>query len=295
MWQGEVDEYLNCIREEIDHLGPLFKEKRLDSIYFGGGTPTTLEPDQLDRLIGWVVDAFNLSSVREFTVESGRPDSITVDKLAVMKQHRVSRISVNPQTMHDRTLEIIGRHHTVRQTVRAFEMARNAGFDHINMDIILGLPGENTQDIQYTVDEICKLRPDELTVHSLAIKRASRLYDYVGANGLSGIRTTEEMVGIAERGARSIGLTPYYLYRQKNIGGNFENTGYGRTDKTSFYNIITMEETESILALGAGSVSKRVYAGAEKGRIERFGNPKDVRLYMQNIDDIIRKSTEFWT
>lgn len=278
LWKDKVDEYLDCIKKEIDETAPFFKGKRLDSIYIGGGTPTTLEPYQLEKLIAWIVEAYDISFLREFTVESGRPDSITIEKLKVMKKGGVTRISVNPQTMRDRTLELIGRHHSVQDTIDAFCMAREAGFDHINMDIILGLPGEELEDVKYTIGEIQKLEPDELTVHSLAIKRASRLYDYVAENGLAGMDTTSYMMKTAENGARLMGLFPYYLYRQKNISGNFENTGYGKADKMCLYNIITMEETQSILALGSGSVSKRVFAG---NRIERKGNPKDVKLYME--------------
>ena len=281
LWKGQVDRYLDCVKKEIDETAPLFKDKRLDSVYIGGGTPTTLEPYQLEKLIGWIKDAYDMSKVREFTIESGRPDSITMDKLLTMKKGGVTRISVNPQTMRDKTLELIGRHHSVKQTIDAFHMAREAGFEHINMDIILGLPGEELEDVQYTMDEIGKLKPDELTVHSLAIKRASRLYDYVADHGLAGMDTTSSMMKVAEEGARNMGLSPYYLYRQKNISGNYENTGYGLGDKMCLYNIITMEETQSILALGSGSVSKRIFEGH---RIERKGNPKDVKLYMENME-----------
>lgn len=282
LWKDQVDRYLDCVKKEIDETAPLFKTKRLDSIYIGGGTPTTLEPYQLEKLISWIKEAYDTSYTREFTVESGRPDSITLDKLRVMKDGGVTRISVNPQTMMDRTLELIGRHHSVKQTIDAFNMAREAGFDHINMDIILGLPGEELEDVRVTMSEIAKLMPDELTVHSLAIKRASRLYDYVADHGLAGMDTTSNMMKVAEDGARAMGLEPYYLYRQKNISGNYENTGYGRGDKMCLYNIITMEETQSILALGSGSVSKRLFEGH---RIERKGNPKDVKLYMDKIQE----------
>lgn len=292
LWKNKVDEYLECVHKEIAATAPLFKEKRLDAIYVGGGTPTTLEADQLDRMITWVEEAFDLSYLREFTIESGRPDSITMDKLLTMKRHGVTRISVNPQTMRDKTLQLIGRHHSVQQTIDSFYMAREAGFDHINMDIILGLPGEEISDVQYTMDEISKIRPDELTVHSLAIKRASRLYDYVGENGLAGMQTTEAMVEIAAKGARAMGLTPYYLYRQKNISGNFENTGFGIGDKMSLYNIITMEEVEDIAALGAGAVSKRVYG---TGRIERCDTMKNIALYMDNIEEMMERRRKLFT
>ena len=287
LWKGKVDDYLECIHKEIKEISPLFANKRLDTIYVGGGTPTTLLPEQIDRLLGWVEDYFDLSSLREYTVESGRPDSITIEKLMAMKNRKVTRISVNPQTMQQRTLDLIGRHHTIEQTISSFKMAREAGFDHINMDIILGLPGENVEDVEKTMSEIEKLCPDELTVHSLAIKRASRLYDYVEKNGLAGMQATEKMMDIATKSARKMDLSPYYLYRQKNISGNFENTGYARPGKAGIYNILINEEVQSIVALGAGTVTKRVYE--YDGRIERCDNVKDVKLYMSQIDEMIQR------
>jgi len=293
LWKDKVDDYIKCVQREIDTLAPLFKEKRLDSIYIGGGTPTTLSPTQMDILLSRIEDKFDISKIKEFTVESGRPDSIDIDKLNVMKSHKVSRISINPQTMNDKTLKLIGRNHSVAQIIETYNLARNVGFDHINMDIILGLPRENISDVEHTIGEIAKLKPDELTVHALAIKRASKLYDIAYEDGFNKLEISDmsdKMMEIASNGARDMGLKPYYLYRQKNIGGNLENTGFGSDDKMSLYNIITMEETESILALGSGSVSKMVYTGAEKGRIERFSNAKDVKVYMDNLDSEIEKA-----
>lgn len=297
-----VDDYLKCIMKEIDYVAENFKGKTLDTIYVGGGTPTTLLPEQIERLLGYVYDKLDVSKVKELTVESGRPDSITREKLATMKKMGVTRISVNPQTMRDKTLELIGRRHTVSQLIDAYNMAREEGFDNINMDIILGLPYETADDVRYTMDEIKKLDPDDLTVHSLAIKRGSRLAEVLTQKELKGelkgdvfssIQNTEEMMKIASEGALSMGLTPYYLYRQKNISGNFENTGYARPGKAGIYNILINEEVQSIVALGAGTVTKRVYG--YDGRIERCDNVKDVKLYMSQIDEMIQRKKNLFS
>lgn len=297
-----VDDYLECIMKEIDYVSENFKGKTLDTIYVGGGTPTTLLPEQIKRLLGYVYDKLDVSKVKELTVESGRPDSITREKLVTMKKMGVTRISVNPQTMRDKTLELIGRRHTVSQLVDSYNMAREEGFDNINMDIILGLPYETADDVRYTMEEIKKLAPDDLTVHSLAIKRGSKLAEVLKQKELKGeqkgdvfssIKNTEEMMKIASEGALSMGLTPYYLYRQKNISGNFENTGYARLGKAGIYNILINEEVQSIVALGAGTVTKRVYG--YDGRIERCDNVKDVKLYMSQIDEMIQRKKDLFS
>ena len=290
-----VDDYLSCIEKEIDYVAENFKGKTLDTIYIGGGTPTTLDPYQIERLIGYLKDKLDLSHVKEFTVESGRPDSITREKLRAMKKMGVTRISVNPQTMNDETLKLIGRRHDVKQLIDAFNLAREEGFDNINMDIILGLPGETSAEVTHTIEEIKKLGPDDLTVHSLAIKRGSKLYEVLHEKEMKGelkvpilssINNTVEMMKIAADGARDMGLSPYYLYRQKNISGNFENTGYAREGMAGIYNILINEEVQSIVALGAGTVTKRVYGN---GRIERCDNVKDVKLYMDSIEEMIER------
>ncbi len=300
-YESVVDDYISCLEKEIDYLADDFMDRLPDTIYIGGGTPTTLEPYQIERLIGYLRDKLDLSRLKEFTVESGRPDSITRDKLVAMKKMGVTRISVNPQTMSDETLRLIGRRHTVAQLIEAFNMAREEGFDNINMDIILGLPGEGAADVRNTIDKIKELSPDDLTVHSLAIKRGSRLFEVIREKELKGelkvplfesIQNTEEMMEIARQGAHSMGLHPYYLYRQKNISGNFENTGYAKEGKAGIYNILINEEVQSIVALGAGSVSKRVYH--EGGRIERCDNVKDIRLYMDNIDEMIERKRKLF-
>ena len=299
-YKNIVDDYLSCLEKEIDYVAEAFAGKTLDTVYIGGGTPTTLEPHQIERLIGYLRSKLDFSKVKEFTVESGRPDSITREKLRSMKKMGVDRISVNPQTMNDETLKLIGRRHNVEQLIEAFNMAREEGFDNINMDIILGLPGERASHVQHTIDEIKKLSPDDLTVHSLAIKRGSKLAEVIHEKEMKGelkipllesISNTEEMMKIASDGACQMGLSPYYLYRQKNISGNFENTGYAREGKAGIYNILINEEVQSIVALGAGTITKRVYGN---GRIERCDNVKDVPLYMEKLDEMIDRKKKLF-
>ena len=208
-----------------------------------------------------------------------------------MKRYGVTRISVNPQTMKQETLDLIGRRHTVAQTVEAFRLAREEGFDNINMDLILGLPGETKEDVEETIRRVQELGPDSLTVHSLAIKRASRLSQWILEHGISTLHNTDETMAIAAQGAKQMGMEPYYLYRQKNMSGNFENTGYARPGKYGLYNILIMEEKQTIVALGAGSITKRVFPD---GRIERCDNVKDVGLYIEKIDEMIERKKELF-
>ncbi len=285
-WKKRVNDYLDALFREIDFVAQAYQDKVLDTVYIGGGTPTTLEADALDRLLSRMRERFDFQHVTEFTVEAGRADSITRDKLDVLKKHGVTRISVNPQTMKDETLKIIGRQHTVAQVREAFALARAAGFDNVNMDIILGLPGELEADVQNTVDEIARLNPDSLTVHSLAIKRASKLSQWIEENGIASLNNTDATMEIAQKGADALGMKPYYLYRQKNMSGNFENVGYAREGKYGIYNILIMEEVQTIVACGAGSISKRVYPD---GRIERCENVKDVAQYIERIGEMIER------
>lgn len=283
-YKKRVSEYLDALEREMEFTSKIYQNKILDTVYIGGGTPTTLEPDELHRLLSSIEHYFDLSQVKEFTVESGRPDSITLDKLLVLKQHGITRISINPQTMKDETLKIIGRHHTVEQTLDAFSLARNAGMENINMDLIMGLPGETIEDVAHTLDVVKTLRPESLTVHSLAVKRASHLNEWMEKNGRDSMHNTPEMMNLCERAAREMNLLPYYLYRQKNMAGNFENVGYAKEDMFGLYNILIMEEKQTIIALGAGTITKRVYLD---GRIERCDNVKDVALYIEKIDEMI--------
>lgn len=287
----QVEAYIDCLIKEMDFVAAQLADKVVDSIYIGGGTPTTLEPEQLDRLITALKEHFDFRTVKEFTVEAGRADSITREKLEVLYRQGVSRISVNPQTMKQETLDIIGRRASVEQVLAAYKLAREVGFDNINMDIILGLPGELETDVQHTIDEIVALSPDSLTVHSLAIKRASSLSKWIQENGVATLNNTDETMRIAGEGAKRLGMAPYYLYRQKNMSGNFENVGYAKPGKYGLYNILIMEEKQTIVALGAGSITKRVWPD---GRIERCDNVKDVALYIEKIDEMIQRKRELF-
>ncbi len=285
-WKKKMDDYLTALEKEIDFTAEIYKDKILDTVYIGGGTPTTLEAEELDRLIDRLKEKLDFSHVKEFTVEAGRADSITKEKLEVLKKWGVTRISVNPQTMQDETLKLIGRCHTVEQVKKAFLLAREIGFDNINMDLILGLPGEGEEEVTSTIEEVKKLAPDSLTVHSLAIKRASKLHQWIEEHGITALNNTDKTMEIAAKGAKELGLLPYYLYRQKNMSGNFENVGYAKEGKFGLYNILIMEEKQTIVACGAGTVTKRVFPD---GRIERCDNVKDVALYIEKIDEMIER------
>lgn len=290
-WKKRVGEYLSALEQEIDYVAEAFQDKILDTLYIGGGTPTTLEPEELERLFGKLETALDLSGLQEFTVEAGRADSITQEKLRVMKAHGVTRISVNPQTMKEETLRLIGRRHTPQQVVEAFHMAREEGFTNINMDLILGLPGEKEEDVKDTLQAVQALGPDDLTVHSLAVKRGSRLHEAMLNRREFSLENTDATMEIAAAGAAAMGMEPYYLYRQKNMSGNFENVGYAKPGCAGLYNILMMEELQTIAALGAGSISKAVLPD---GRIERCENVKDVGLYIEKTGEMIERKKKLF-
>ncbi len=296
MWKKRGDRYLEALQREMrDGRTRMEAEGRPASpttVYIGGGTPTTLSEAELDRLLTMTEECFALTGALEYTVEAGRPDSITPEKLRVLRAHGVNRISVNPQTMNRETLERIGRRHTPEDTKRAFYLAREAGFESINMDMILGLPGEGEEQAEHTLREIEALDPDSLTVHSLAIKRASRLRrevledrlkdqeaDRGDFRGLS-LTNSAALMQRAAGSALRMGMRPYYLYRQKNMRGNLENTGFSRPGRECLYNILIMEEMQSIAAFGAGASSKTVYPD---GRIERSVTTRDLDLYFSRV------------
>lgn len=286
IWKERVDEYLTAMEKEMDAVAEMMADKILDTVYIGGGTPTTLEAKQLERLLQKLKNTFDFSQVKEFTVEAGRADSITREKLKVMKENGVTRISVNPQTMKEETLRLIGRQATPAQVEEAFQLAREEGFTNINMDLILGLPEETAEDVAATLASVKRLKPDSLTVHSLAIKRASRLNQWIEKNGIKTLKNTDESMQIAAKAAREMNMVPYYLYRQKNMSGNFENVGYATEGNFGIYNILIMEEKQSIVAIGAGSISKAVFAD---GRIERCDSVKDVGLYIEKAEEMIER------
>jgi len=314
-WKNRVDEYLDAVCKELTFIAKKSKEKKLNTIYIGGGTPTTLEPDQLDRLLTHLKTQFSFADLKEITVEAGRPDSITREKLEVLKAHNIGRISINPQTMQQKTLDAIGRKHTVEDIRRVYRIARELGFDNINMDLIAGLPGETAEDMRDTLMQIKEMAPDSLTVHALAMKRASRMTQEQKHAKQSGDATAEQsrqeeaqiaetlscMIELAGDFASQMDLEPYYLYRQKNIAGNFENVGYAKVDKAGIYNILIMEEKQSIVAVGAGASTKivvpddKVIIDPKTGnskKIVRSENVKDVEQYISRIDEMIERKGE---
>lgn len=289
------DNYVKAIVKEIKGLAKLLKEtnKEIETLYIGGGTPTTLEAEQLDDLIKSLFMELDLTKIKEFTVEAGRPDTITREKLEVMKKHNVTRISINPQTMNNETLVKIGRDHNVDDIVRCFNMARELGFNNINMDIILGLVDENVEMVKNTLERIKELSPESLTVHTLAIKRASTLKENLDKYELTRYEEMVSMINLSMEYAKSMGLNPYYMYRQKHMLGNLENIGYAKEGFECIYNIQIMEEKQSNLAVGAGAISKYVYV--DEDRIERTDNVKNVEIYIDRVDEMIeRKEKEVY-
>ena len=297
-WAKRVDSYLDALEREIEFAAVKFAGRHLNSIYIGGGTPTTLEPYQLDRLIRKIKCSFDLSDCLEFTVEAGRPDSITYEKLKVLRQHGISRISINPQTMKQETLKLIGRHHTVEQMVESFHMARELGFDNINMDLIMGLPEETLDDVRRTMEQVAELAPDNLTVHSLALKRAARLNMFKEDYKDYKIINTQEHMDLVADCAAQMGLFPYYLYRQKGMAGNLENVGYAKEGMAGVYNVLIMEEKQTIVACGAGASTKRVWTEPNPDgthRIERAENVKDVAQYIARINEMIQRKQQLFS
>ena len=296
-YQSKVQPYLEALLKEMKYVSEAMRGRRLDTVYFGGGTPTTLSAGQLDMLLTELERQFDLSACRELTVEAGRPDSITYEKLCVLKAHHVDRISINPQTMNQQTLDLIGRRHTVEQIEEAFALAGKAGLDNINMDMILGLPGENKEMVQHTLEKIKALAPESLTVHSL--KRAAALNIWREKYLDLQMDNSDEIVSMAADYAHQMGHQPYYMYRQKNMAGNFENVGYSKPGLECIYNILIMEEKQTIIAMGAGASTKIVFQneteGGQAGRIERIENVKDVTNYIQRIDEMIERKRKFFS
>ncbi len=314
VWKNMVDAYLNALCREIRYIGSRSDGRRLNTIYIGGGTPTTLEAEQLERLLTCIDESFSREYLLEYTIEAGRPDSITEEKLQVIRNHQATRISINPQTMQQRTLDRIGRRHSVEEVIRAFGMARRLGFDNINMDLIAGLPGETWEDMRDTLRQIKELSPESLTVHSLAIKRAAKMGQEKSVLGYvkdleeqmkDPVRMTEEvsrMIADAAEAAKEMDLEPYYLYRQKNIAGNFENVGYAKVDKAGIYNILIMEEKQSIVAAGAGASTKLVLplpvtvsdgGSGKMTTLKRVENVKSIWEYISRIDEMIERKGEW--
>ena len=287
-WEDKMDEYVNGLISEMEAVLPkLFMDNQLSTIYIGGGTPTSLNVEQLDKLLGYITSTFPMNQVKEFTVEAGRPDTITIKKLKVLRKYGVLRISINPQSMNQTTLNIIGRKHSIDDIYKAYEMAKEIGFTRINMDLILGLPGESIEDVKYTFDRIKEIRPNEVTVHTLAIKRSSKIHEEIEKYHLPNDNEIKEMLNISRKVLTSeLDYKPYYLYRQKNMMGSYENVGYCLNDNPCIYNMETMEEVLSIIAFGAGGITKLV---DNKGKVTRIENVKNAQSYLERLDEMIER------
>lgn len=293
--ESEIERYLTALHREIEYCGKKVREGGYDieSIYIGGGTPTTPSSRQLQILLEKINSSFDTSDLKEFTVEAGRPDTITAEKLLVMKNAGVTRISINPQTMKESTLQLIGRAHTVAETREAFDLAKEADMGCINTDLIAGLPEESFDDFRNSIHEAVRLGADDITLHTLAVKRASRLKEMDEGFNYRNEELREQMLSYALRYLRDQGYVPYYLYRQKHTSGNTENIGFCRDDKISVYNIRIMEEAQSILALGAGGISKVYFP--DENRLERVANVSNYQIYIDRLDEMIeRKEKNFW-
>ncbi len=284
-----IEDYLSCLIKEMKHSGELLRklQKRIETVYIGGGTPSILSEDYFERLLSAMERYFDLSAIREFSVECGRPDTITKEKLLVLKKHGIDRISINPQSMKDATLLKIGRNHTKEQFLAAFYAAREVGFKSINTDIIAGLEEESTKDFADTVNQILVLKPENITVHTLCLKRSAPLMEQK-EKVLQSKADTENMLRYAYRALKDAGYAPYYLYRQKNMINHLENTGYSLPALENRYNIYTMEECQSILALGAGAATKIV----TNDDIERIFNLKDPKEYIQRIGEMLDRKNK---
>ncbi len=286
-YSGLVDKYLQTLKYELESIGEMLRtrELKVQSIYIGGGTPTAVSAAALKDLLSAVEGCISLDGLSEFTLEAGRPDSLDEEKLALIRNSAVNRISINPQTMNDETLGLIGRNHTAEELAAAYRLARKMGFCNINMDVIVGLPGEDVRMFENTMKHLCEMDPESITVHTMALKRASRLNAERDEYSLISEPEAVEMVNMARGYARRMGMHPYYLYRQKNMLGNLENIGYCTPGHESIYNIQIMEEKQSIIAAGAGAITKVVYP--EENRIERAFNVKGVEEYIARIDEMI--------
>lgn len=290
--EESIESYLKALHQEISFVSEKMNQKGWypESVYIGGGTPTTLTEQQLAELLQHVTEAFDFSRLREFTVEAGRPDTITAGKLEVINQYNVQRISINPQSMNVQTLERIGRAHRPEDIVEAFRLAREAGIRMINTDVIAGLPEETVEDFVHTLEQVLALAPENITIHTLALKRASRLKEIDSEYNYKQGKRVRAMLDRAKEMLDHAGYEPYYLYRQKQMTGNFENIGYAKGDTAGIYNIRIMEEAQTIIALGAGGITKVYYP--EENRLERISNVSNFELYIERLDEMLQRKEE---
>lgn len=282
--QGSVNSFLGGLHYEIQAIGDWLKENKIKvtTIYFGGGTPTSITAQEMDMLYERMYESIPMSNVREVTVEAGRPDTITTEKLEVLRKWEIDRISINPQSYTNETLVAIGRHHSVEETIEKFKLAKRMGMNNINMDLIIGLPGEGLSNLQHTLEETGKLMPESITIHTLSFKRASEMTKNKEKYKVAGKSEINQMMDTASGWMTKHGYHAYYLYRQKNILGNLENVGYALPGQESIYNIMIMEEKQTILGLGCGAASK--FVDPKSGRISRYANAKDPKSYNEGYE-----------
>lgn len=283
-----MPEYVAALCKELEILGKIVREigTKIDTVYFGGGTPTSISAEDIRRIMESVAQNFDLDSIREYSFEAGRPDTITEEKLRVIKELGADRISVNPQTLNDDVLRVIGRRHSGKDAIKAFELARKIGFDNINTDLIAGLPTESTESFRNTLDTICDLSPESITVHTLTVKRSARLFEN-GNENMS--NPAAEMVDYSIDKLMNEGYLPYYMYRQKNTVDNLENVGYAKKGYESQYNIFIMDDTQTILGAGCAASTKLVYPD---GLITRVHNYKFPYEYINRFNQLMEKKKE---
>jgi oxygen-independent coproporphyrinogen-3 oxidase len=286
---ARVAGYLAALYREMDFVAEGLARKGLfaESLYIGGGTPTALNEADLDELLGRARRRFAGAKLAEFTVEAGRPDTITAEKLRVMRRHGADRVSINPQSMNDETLARIGRDHTAEDVRRAFRLAREAGVPRVNADLIAGLPGEDAADFERSLRAVLEFAPENVTIHALAVKRAARFKERDAEYGYARAETAAEMLRLAAAALAEAAYAPYYLYRQKQTVGNLENAGYARDGKLGLYNVRIMEERQTIVALGAGASSK-LYVPSEN-RLTRAFNASNYEIYAERLDEMLER------
>ncbi|AOT72829.1 coproporphyrinogen dehydrogenase HemZ [Geosporobacter ferrireducens] len=284
-----IARYMEALLYEIVEVTALLKDfgKKIETLYIGGGTPTSLNAVNINKIMSTISKNIDLTTLKEFTVEAGRPDTIDREKLEILKSYGVNRISINPQTMNTQTLQQIGRDHSPKEITEAFWLAKEIGFKTINMDVIVGLPGEGCTEVADTMKALEELSPENITVHTLAIKRASNLREKLNDYQLAMEKQAKDMLKITKEYTYKMGMIPYYLYRQKFMVGNLENTGYCKPGHECIYNIQIMEERQSILAMGAGAISKIVYP--EENRLERVPNLTNVDQYIQRVKEMVER------
>lgn len=286
-----IEPYTKLLCEEIKQTAEIANKLglRLETVYFGGGTPTTLSAEQLDTVLGTVNNSFDMSTCREFTVEAGRPDTIDIAKLFALKENKVDRISINPQTVNDEVLKTIGRKHTAQQFFDAFELARKCGFDNINTDLIAGLPTDTPESFKNSLDSIVRLNAECITVHTLCMKRASRLTTEGVTLDLQQARDAREMLAYTQNILGQNEYIPYYMYRQSRMVGNLENAGWSKKGFESLYNVYVMDETHTILACGSGGVTKLKRNNPDY--LERIFNFKYPYEYIDRFDELIQRKS----